>query len=95
MRFIKRLLPVAPVNPDAASSGSEQAESAAPAERRRVPFKCRACGRVRPPYVYAENAHHYCVDCARRSWKLMRLKPVARRHEDRDLEARVLDEAAS
>ncbi len=91
MRFLKRLLPVAPANLDAVPAS----ESAGPAERRRPPHKCRACGRVKPPYVYAENAHHYCVDCARRSWKLMRLKPVARRREDHALEARVLDDAAS
>ncbi len=89
MRFLRRLN-----SPPTVESLPPSAGTAKPAERRRVPFKCRACGRVRPPYVYAENAHHYCLECARRSWKLMRLKPVARRIGDQPLGAIVMNEDA-
>ncbi len=92
MRFIRRLLQPG----GAASDSSALTPSDAPSvDRRRVPVKCRGCGRVHPPYVFAENAHHYCVECARRSWKLMRLRPIARRRVDKDLERIVLDEQAS
>jgi hypothetical protein len=47
---------------------------------------------MNPPYVFAENSHHYCVECARHSWKLMRLRPVARRREERGLEDYVTSE---
>ncbi len=89
MRFLKRLNSAPAVDSLLPSAGP-----AKPAERRRTPFKCRACGRVRPPYVYAENAHHYCLECARRSWKLMRLKPVVRRIGDHSLREVVMSDEA-
>ncbi len=87
MRFLRRLLP----------PGDEPTTLAVPSgpfERRRPPVHCRGCGRMNPPYVFAENEHHYCVECARRSWKLMRLRPIARRREDKPLARLVLDDEA-
>ena len=87
MRFFRRL-----AQPSDAPQGLVTPEP--PADRRQPPVRCRGCGRANPPYVFAENEHHYCIECARRSWKLMRLRPIARRREDKPLERIVLDEEA-
>jgi hypothetical protein len=92
MRFLKRLLQPGGDAPEPSSVPFEEEPLAL--DRRTQPIRCRGCGRTRPPYVFAENEHHYCVDCARRSWKLMRLKPIVRRRQDRELESSVIDEAS-
>ena len=88
MRFFRRL--IQPGN----EPSSTTAEIAEPVERRHPPVRCRGCGRPNPPYIFAENEHHYCVECARRSWKLMRLRPIARRREDKALARSVTEEDA-
>ena len=43
---------------------------------------CFACRRERPPYIYLENGHDYCVVCATESYALIGLRPPGRRQED-------------
>ena len=43
---------------------------------------CFACRRARPPYVYLENGHDYCVACASESYALIGLRPAGRRQDD-------------
>jgi hypothetical protein len=85
MRFLKRLI-------GHGTSVTSMPEALNVADRRRAPIRCAGCGRMNPPYVFAENSHHYCLACARHSWKLMRLRPVARRREERGIEEYVTSE---
>ena len=59
---------------------------AAEAWVRRPVSKCFACHREQPPYVYAENGHDYCVDCAIESYALIGLRPGGARKDDITLE---------
>ena len=57
-----------------------------PASLRKPPRACFACKQVRPPYVYAENGHDYCVECATKSYEMFGLRPAGRRDGDITLE---------
>jgi len=64
-----------------ADSIPDAARIRAPSVRRPV-VTCFACRRARPPYVYLENGHDYCVPCATESYALIGLRPGGRRPED-------------
>jgi hypothetical protein len=53
---------------------------------RNPPRACFGCHRTRPPYVYAENGHDYCIDCATKSYAVMGLRPGGARQDDITLE---------
>jgi hypothetical protein len=63
--------------------------------RRKQPIACAGCRRVYPPYVYAENGKDYCVDCAKESFNLMRIRPAGQREGDITLEQLLEDDRAS
>jgi hypothetical protein len=65
------------------------------AARRREPMKCAGCQRANPPYVYAENGKDYCVDCAKKNFDLLRLKPAGKRDGDLTLTDVLEDDQAS
>ena len=59
-----------------------QTKTAAPKTERRSVRACFACHRQRPPYLYAENGHDYCIPCAADSYALFGLRPAGRRPDD-------------
>ena len=67
----------------------QQADVAAevdPAALRNPPRTCLSCNRARPPFVYVENGHDYCVECAELSLRTLGLWPVGRRSDEIVLE---------
>ena len=58
----------------------------APKWVRKPVVRCFACHRERPPYVYAENGHDYCVGCAIESYAVLGLRPGGSRQDDITLE---------
>ena len=61
-------------------------DESALAALRRPPRSCFACNRARPPFVYAENGHDYCIECAERSLLELGRRPAGHRADDVTLE---------
>jgi hypothetical protein len=47
---------------------------------------CFGCKRSASRYVYMENGHDYCLDCARRLYLDYGIRPAGKREDDITLE---------